>query len=204
MTAALAIDYARAELRGSLHGQRWQMETHVPVRCPDCGQERWLRKYDAERAIKRGSVCTACQKSAAGRAGYQVTAAKYGRMFVMRKIREYRLLRMSSLEVMVAKELVNTGAQFNHEWLLPTKTTGRKRRIYLLDFALWGPGGALAGAIEVNGAFVHSRPERIQADKRKRALLKRRRVPLLEIHEDDILAGRMPAMLQSFLQSIKL
>lgn len=199
------IDYARAELRDSLHGARWQLETYVPVVCPACGGERWLRKYDAERAVKRGSTCASCQAAKAGSAGYQVTLAKYGRMFVMQKVREYRLLRITTLELLVARELTRHGVHFSREWLLPTKARGKRERVYILDDALWQPGsGALAGAIEVHGAFVHSKPERIRADKRKRALLKRRKVPLLEIHEDDINEGRMPGMVKSFLQALHL
>ena len=41
-------------------------EIVYPIECPNCGKERWLKKWDALKALENNCLCYRCSQSAKG------------------------------------------------------------------------------------------------------------------------------------------
>lgn len=165
-------------------------DTYVYVACPRCGALRWLR-LDVAR---KGSVCYRCAQTAKAQRGDAAMAARYGQKWALRHVRAYRLAHPSPLEREVERLLARLGVPYEREVELRTKAHGRRQRAYLIDFMVAGV------AIEVNGG-VHGLPAKRLADRRKKALLTRRGIPLLVLTEAEIRGGAAWARLSAVVLS---
>lgn len=197
------IDWTRAELRPAPRKSRFQHETFVPCVCPQCGHERWLRPFDARRMEQRlaagsGGVCKACQRHNRAKRGYAAAVAKYPRFRWQQidRTRAYRLAHPTRLENMVAAALDQIAPHYTREVALATRAKGRRQTIYICDFYVWR--GSQPCIVEVHGRYAHASAEAQRRDRNKRALCKRRRIPLLELREEDIRAGRAADLLRAF------
>jgi very-short-patch-repair endonuclease len=112
---------------------------------------------------------------------------KYGEKWAVRHIRESLLAKPSDLEKLVMAALDSMHLRYEREYWLATKASGRKQRVYLVDFMVhvYGIGNV---AIEVNGNYAHERHEK--RDKRKMRLMKRRGIPCIVLTDEDIKAPR--------------
>ena len=66
-------------------------EIIYPIECPNCGKERWLKKWDALRALQNNCPCYRCSQSAKGRLGWLVTSTQWGAETALKHLRNYRL-----------------------------------------------------------------------------------------------------------------
>ena len=192
-------DYTRAELRPRPHNAA-RRETFIPVICPLCHGETWLRRHDA-RKWESGRVqqCGTCQRKAAGRRGYQVTTKRYGEKISVKWLRQYLLENPSSLEVAMMLILADIGiTNYSREYWLQTKASGKRRRVYLIDFVL--PGYL---AIEVNGEYVHSSKEAKRRDMYKQRYIRKSGFKLLVIEEKDIRSGNAIDLVAAFVEGAR-
>ncbi len=107
-------------------------ETFYPVICPMCSSIRWLRKADALRA----HMCATCQRSEAGKKGYQAATAKHGRQPLLDKIAAKERLFPSYPEFTVRRWLYDAGIAYQCQ---------QQHGPYLIDLVVNGL------AIEING-----------------------------------------------------
>lgn len=174
---------------------RNRRETFYPVTCPDCLNVRYLRAFDARRVEREQRfVCGVCQRSAAGKRGYVVTTLRYGEKIAVKHCRAWQLANPSRPAQEVARILDLLGVPYQRESWLATKASGKRQRVYLLDFELAG-----GRVIEVDGEWAHGQPSRIKRDRALRSLLTRRGMPLLRISDRDIHEGRALEMVRAWL-----
>jgi very-short-patch-repair endonuclease len=165
-------------------------EIIYPIECPNCGKERWLKKWDALRALQNNCLCYRCSQSAKGRLGWLVTTAKWGAETALKHLRNYRLANPSNLEREVMKLLDELSLPYEREVFC--ECAGR---IYLIDFVV-----AESLAIEVNGDYFHS--QRQEADARKIRDLEACAYLVLVLSETQIQMGEAQAILQNHLAQI--
>jgi hypothetical protein len=61
-----------------------------PVVCPNCGKERWLKKYDALKAARNMALCYRCAQTEKARLGWLATSARWGVKVAVKHQRNYR------------------------------------------------------------------------------------------------------------------
>jgi hypothetical protein len=105
--------------------------TKVAVRCWKCGELRWLRPCDAEKAERNNSPCRTCQRRAAGKRGYEVTVGKYGVNFFIECVARYQEDHQPDTERIVRAMLNDMGAAY--ETQVPFYA---KRRRFIIDIVL--------------------------------------------------------------------
>lgn len=126
------------------------MTRKYPIECPRCHRERLLRKCDAERATRRGSVCGLCQRIAAGKIGYRVTVKRYGPDFALNAIARREKIHPSSPEADLRQILEDLGIVF--ETQVKFKAT---LRAFVLDVVFTSRSGVQV-CVECNG-FWHQK-----------------------------------------------
>lgn len=137
----------------------------------------------------RSKQCQQCHLTAIAPAGYAATAKIYGPKWAVRHMQTTRLSKPSDLERLVKASLDRLGVYYEREYWLQTKATGRRAKVYLLDFMVMDEqtsGGYMA--IEIDGAYAHER--HAKRDKAKKSLCKRRGIALLTLTDGDIKAPR--------------
>jgi very-short-patch-repair endonuclease len=178
--------WERAEKRSRTVRGRRRVELYYPVVCAGCGNERWLRRCDAIKAVEQDSPCLHCASAIKGRKGYRATVAKYGEKPATRRVQNYRLAHPSSLEQIVINELERAGLRYARElWF------EQDGSVWLVDFQI----GQLL--VEVNGTWVHA--QRADRDAAKLAALAAAGYPVLVLSEADVKAGRSLALIQEQL-----
>lgn len=189
-TNKAAVDWTRAELRPRPHNPR-RRETFVPVTCPTCGNERWLRPFDARR-VERGerAVCRTCQQRAAGSKGYAATTARWGKKCSVKWLREYLLDHPRPTMAAVINILDDLGIPYEREFWL--ELPGGK--VYLIDAVVRGQL-----AIEADGSYVHSLDKQQAIDAAKRRAIRSEGFDLLVITDQDVAAGRAESMLRAYV-----
>jgi hypothetical protein len=200
MVAAIALDYTNdisavidwsaGKVFTTGTAPREQARKKYPVTCA-CGQVRWLTASDARRA----GDCFRCAQRRKAAMGYEAMVARYGEKWAVHHLQAYRLEHPSSLEQAVMLTLSDLHVSYRREVWLATKASGRKQRVYLVDFIVTVRG--IDYAIEVNGEWAHRHHAR--RDQLKLRLLRRRGYPVLVLTEADIRAGRTESLLKAFL-----
>ena len=122
-------------------------EKFYKVECPKCHTVRHLRKHDAQKAEARGSVCRTCQSREAARLGFEVTATRYGRDFMIAVIQKREAEQPSKPEAAIRRLLDELGIAYQHSVRFDTP-----QRTYIVDIVL-----ANGTAIEVNGYWHQQR-----------------------------------------------
>ncbi|MEO1666750.1 MAG: hypothetical protein AAFU54_19080 [Chloroflexota bacterium] len=97
--------------------------------------------------------------------GAQAVLEKYGRSYLLSLVRSYRLNNPSSLEQKVQKAIVALAPKLGCEWEREHQWVGASESHWLVDFLLYYKGAEIA--IEINGQYFHSQPDRIRKDKLK-------------------------------------
>lgn len=185
----------------------WTTFTHEPragkstrvyrVTCMGCGYTRTLRKPDAKKAERTGG-CFPCSQKAKAAQGFAAMADRWGHRWAMRHVQAHREANPSKPEQTMAALLDDLGVDWRREVPLTTKSSGRKKRVYLLDFVVSHAGREWA--IEVDGVYFHTtNPRTMRNDKLKTRLLKRRNFPLLRVTDDDLKHGRAEQMVIAYL-----
>jgi hypothetical protein len=165
-------------------------EIVYPVVCPNCGKERWLKKYDALKAARNMTLCYHCAQTEKARLGWLATSAKWGVKVAVKHQRNYRLAHPSNLEREVMIILDTLGLSYEREvWCECDE------RVYLIDFVIAG-----RFAVEVNGDYAHR--NRHEADRRKVAALERCGYLVLTLTEADITSGQASHLIQTHLSQI--
>jgi hypothetical protein len=119
-------------------GQPTRQERFYACTCPNCGEIRWLHAHDA----RANTICRRCQCRMAGKIGYAVTTARYGREQSLTYVRNYQLAHPSKPELTVAVWLDALCLAYERQYLFRTAS-----QRYLIDFVIQD------AAIEVNGYF---------------------------------------------------
>lgn len=168
-----------------------------PVTCLGCGYTRKLRRCDATKAVDNGS-CYLCSQKVKAAQGYAAAVDRWGARWVVPHVQAYREAHPSKPEQQMSALLDRLGIQHRREVMLPTKCSGRKRRVYLIDFMLYHDGRE--HALEVDGIYYHTtNPATIRNDKLKTRFLKRRHIPLLRVTDADLKQDRAEALIVAFL-----
>lgn len=154
-------------------------ETKYSVTCTHCGFERWLT-YTAAWNAGKNWTCKRCQQSAAGKLGYEATAAKYGEDFAQEYARQYRLQRPTSYEVKVEAALTALGLTFEREAKIDSWESGETRAF---DFYVWGQREFV---IEVDGAYWHNRIAATENDRVKTQIAQDNDLPLLRLSDGQV------------------
>ena len=170
----------------SVKGLR-RSEIVYPVECPNCGKERWLKKWDALKALANNCLCYHCSQTEKGRLGWLATTTRWGLKIALQHLRNYRLAHPSNLETEVIAILNELGLPYEREVFC--ECAGR---IYLIDFVI-----DKYLAVEVNGDYFHS--QRQEADARKVRDLKHCGYRVLVLSQAQIQAGQTQAILQHHL-----
>ncbi|MEL7433586.1 MAG: hypothetical protein AAFN11_06540 [Chloroflexota bacterium] len=97
--------------------------------------------------------------------GAQAVLEKYGRSYLLSLVRSYRLNNPSNLEQKVEKVIAALAPKLNFEWEREYQWIGASESHWLLDFLIYLNGEEVA--IEINGSYYHSQPDRIRKDKLK-------------------------------------
>jgi very-short-patch-repair endonuclease len=150
-----------------------------PVECPRCGNTRWLKKADAEKAIETEAPCLRCSLSEKGKRGWATTVSRHGILVAIKAQQKYRLAHPSCLEGEVIHLLEQNQIPYKREVLVE----GQYRN-FLVDFVI--PLSNQNLAIEVNGNYVHSFHTLRDAEKVKN--LQHEGFKVLVITEDEIKA----------------
>lgn len=161
-------------------------ERFYPVSCSKCGEWRLLRAHDARKAIAEDRVCATCQRSAAGRLGFEASMQKYGKDFVINRFlgaREYRIQNPSQLERQVAQALDNAKVRYEREVLF---TTPDDRIMTAFDFLIEG-----WLYVEVDGEYIHSKPDVKKRTEFVRAELTQAGHSLLVLTEREVAGGKV-------------
>lgn len=169
---------------------RRRSEIVYPIECPNCANERWLKKWDALKALQNNCLCYRCSQTEKGRLGWLTTTSKWGAETALQHLRNYRLANPSKLEREVMILLDELGLPYEREVFC--NCAGR---IYLIDFVI-----ADSFAIEVNGDYFHSK--RYEADARKAIDLETCGYRVLVLLESQIQVGQASSILQSHLAQI--
>lgn len=183
------VDWARAELRPRPNNPK-RRETFIPVTCPACGNERWLRPFDARR-VEQGKrrICRKCQQHEAGVKGYAATTGRWGKKCAVKWLREYLLDHPRPTMAAVVNILDDIGVGYELEFWLELPDG----KVYLIDAVV---NGYLA--VEADGSYVHSLEKQQVLDAAKHDAIRREGFDLLVITEDDVVAGRADAMLREY------
>lgn len=148
-------------------------ETVYPVTY-DCGHTVELHASNARKAeAGQTAMCANCQRSAAGKIGYQVTVSKYGRLPLVKKMVEHQRANPSKLERTVKAWLESLSIEFVHVDILERGND----RYWTVDFRIKGT----KTVIEVDGEWVHEQSK--EADARKQAWLEHHDYKLVRIPE---------------------
>lgn len=164
--------------------QKVNGRTKFAVTCT-CGRVRWLVKKDARYVEQHQSPCYHCAQKIKAKLGFEANVEKYGWKFAVRRCQQHQIAHPEPSEVVLGMILNNLGLEYVVQYWLETKSSGREKRVYLVD-AMIVHRGQLVLAIEINGG-CHILPRKQEAQKRKLALLKRRGIPALVIDSTDML-----------------
>jgi len=113
---------------------------------------------------------------------------RFGRAYLISLVRAYRLNNPSNLETLVQKAIVKTAPDLNIEWEREYQWTGESEFHWLVDFLLYYDGEEIA--VEVNGKFFHSKPDRMRKDEMKAIDARLRFDRYIVIEEDEINANK--------------
>lgn len=149
-------------------------ETHVPILCPRCNQERWLKTFDAKKAIAEERICGTCHAVDSGRAGYRVTVRKLGRKGILELIAKTQREKPSRPEL-VMMELLDEALPPGFEYKTQVVFSD-----WIIDFVVL-QGDSTHLFIEVNG--YHHKLHRGERDK---ALQMCSMIPVIFIDADDL------------------
>lgn len=167
-------------------------EIVYPVACPQCLQERWLKKVDAEKALAQDSLCYRCTQSQRGKKGFASTVARFGWDFAIQNIRNYRLANPSNLEREIILLLDELGLHYEREVRCDAAP-----KVYLIDFVI--ERLPLVIALEIQGAYYHR--HRQSEDARKALAIEERGYQLLVITEAQIKSGLARELILNVLNS---
>lgn len=148
------------------------------VTCAACGYVRTMKRADAAKAVRNGS-CKRCSAREKGAKGFRAAVIRHGFRWVLPHVRTYQFAHPSKPEQAVDRVLAGLGVGYERQHLLETRASGKKRWGCLLDFLVQVGGHRLG--VEVNGAYWHNQPKHARADRRKRALCKRRGIVLVTL-----------------------
>lgn len=138
----------RAVLLPRKNGKR--RETHVPISCPKCHEERLLKLSDARVALKTKQLCISCAAQIKGRKGYKAAINRIGRDGLLQRIAEHERNNPSTSEV-VMHELLGE--------LLPPGHTVESQIVFdrwIIDFVIYEKGDPVL-YVEVNGFWHKAR-----------------------------------------------
>lgn len=157
----------------------------VEVIC-ECGV-KWLVRSDS---AKRVQMCYQCSQTAKAKKGYAATAAKHGKRFALRHLREWRLQNPTCLERIVVAWLDDLGLSYEREYYFVTGDGD----VRLLDFLV---NSRLV--IEANGKYWHEKPETMARDGHKLEALRYAGFDVLVLSESEITNGEGYQRLKSHL-----
>lgn len=187
-TSRPTVDWTTCQIRVRYVKGKRRSEATYPVRCPTCGDERWLKRHDAYKAEQMSYSCYRCSQQQKGRLGWRVTASRWGVKVAVKHQRAYRLAHPSALEQQCMALLDALSVPYEREvWF------EQRGKVYLIDFVV-----ADQFAIEVNGTFAHR--HRAETDALKHAAL-RQHYPLLILTDSDFASGQALHHLRTFLNS---
>jgi len=156
--------------------------TCYAVTCLACGYRRTMKRADANKAVKNGS-CNRCSARVKGAMGYRAAVARHGVGWVLPHVQAWQREHPSTPERVADTLVAALGAPYERQHMLQTRASGKAKWGCLLDFLIDTGGARLA--VEVNG-FWHHKPQQQRADRRKRALCKRRGIVLVVIDSADL------------------
>lgn len=159
-----------------------------------CEHMRLLRASDARKAERKQSPCFMCAQKRKAKLGYAAMCARWGEKWAVRHMQRWQLEHPNRDENAVARMLDALGVRYQRQYWLATKASGKRQRVYLLDFVV-----DFEYVIQVNGG-VHVLHER--RDRRCRSLIKRRGMKLLELTTQDVRGGDALPRLKQFLDPV--
>lgn len=148
-------------------------ETHVPVLCPQCRDERWLKLHDARKALAENRPCNYCKRSDAGKAGAKAVIAKYGHSGFMKIMQKSQLGHLPSSELALA-EMLDEALPHGFRYVQQEIWYGS----YIIDFVIYC-GDSVVLLLEVNG-YWHRR----RASERDQALSLTSLIPVVFVHAE--------------------
>lgn len=151
-------------IRREVQGKgRLRREWVYPVACPLCGEERYLRKCDAQR--RAGSPCFRCSQKSKAHKGFAAAAAGTAaclpfRTSSARRLREYRLAHPSALEAQFAALLDAAGIAYERAELVRAELVREvwlqyQGGVYLIDFCIGQYVAVEIAELVRNGTWAH-------------------------------------------------
>jgi very-short-patch-repair endonuclease len=159
-----------------------------------CPHVRLLKASDARKAERNQSPCFMCSQKRKAKLGYAAMCARWGEKWAVRHMQAWQLKNPTRDEQRVARLLDDLGVRYTRQYWLATKTSGKRQRVYLLDFVV-----DHQYVIQVNGGIHVLHVER---DRRCRSLIKRRGMKLLELTTQDVRGGDALPRLKQFLEPV--
>lgn len=163
--------WQRRKLLPRANGTR--KESHVPVLCPQCGEERLLKLHDARNALAEQRPCNYCKASNAGKLGARAVIRKYGKDGFMQIMQKAQLKNLPSSEKAVADmldEALPNGFEYVQQEIWYEN--------YIIDFAIYN-GERVVLLLEING-YWHRR----RASARDQALSLTSLIPVVFINAE--------------------